>query len=71
MKTLYKADVHVKGGREGVIKSADNRLELKLTPPKELGGSGAGVNPEQLFAAGYGACFNQPCVTSPSKRKST
>jgi len=68
MKTLYKADVHVKGGREGVIKSADNRLELKLTPPKELGGSGAGVNPEQLFAAGYGACF-ESAVRYVAKQK--
>lgn len=56
---LYKTQVKVTGGREGKIQSADGKLELTLTPPKELGGpaNGTGTNPEQLFAAGYGACF--------------
>ena len=58
MKTLYTAQVDVTGGREGKAKSSDNRLELTLTPPKELGGPATGgTNPEQLFAAGYSACF--------------
>lgn len=60
---LYTAKVHVTGGRAaGAAKSDDGNLELKLALPKELGGaagnnSGA-TNPEQLFAAGYGACFD-------------
>lgn len=45
------------GGRDGVVKTHDNALDLKMTPPKEMDGSGEGVNPEQLFAAGYAACF--------------
>lgn len=59
MKALYQTQVHVSGGREGKIQSTDGRLELSLVPPKELGGPalGQGTNPEQLFAAGYGACF--------------
>lgn len=57
MKKLYTASVHVKGGREGRATSSDSRFEVELTPPKELGGSGTGANPEQFFAAGYGACF--------------
>lgn len=57
MSVLYTAEVHVKGGREGSIKSNDGRLEARLTFPTALGGNGEGTNPEQLFAAGYGACF--------------
>lgn len=53
-KTLYTADVHVTGGREGAAKSSDGRLDLKLSTP---GGPGTGTNPEQLFAAGWSACF--------------
>ena len=55
---LYTAHATSTGGREGTSKSSDGALEAKLTTPKELGGSGAfGTNPEQLFAAGYSACF--------------
>ena len=55
---LYKAHAHATGGREGHAVSSDNVLDVKLTTPKELGGAGAiGSNPEQLFAAGYSACF--------------
>ncbi|NHZ96314.1 organic hydroperoxide resistance protein [Massilia sp. CCM 8734] len=55
---LYRASVTVTGGREGRAVSADNTLNLTLTTPSELGGTGApGSNPEQLFAAGYSACF--------------
>ncbi|HWW55616.1 MAG TPA: organic hydroperoxide resistance protein [Sphingopyxis sp.] len=53
-KTLYTAAVHVTGGRDGTAKSSDGRLEVKLSTP---GGPGAGTNPEQLFAAGWSACF--------------
>jgi osmotically inducible protein OsmC len=57
-KVLYRAKVTASGGREGKAVSSDNVLDVKLTTPKELGGAGAiGTNPEQLFAAGYSACF--------------
>ena len=57
-KVLYRATASATGGRDGHILSSDNVLEAKVTTPKELGGSGAtGTNPEQLFAAGYSACF--------------
>ena len=58
MNALYTADVKIVGGREGSIESSDGVLKHSLSMPKELGGSGgAGTNPEQLFAAGYGACY--------------
>lgn len=57
-KVLYRAHATATGGREGVAKSSDGILDVKLTTPKELGGNGLpGTNPEQLFAAGYSACF--------------
>ncbi|MEU4547302.1 organic hydroperoxide resistance protein [Nonomuraea dietziae] len=54
---LYTAQAHVAGGRNGRGRTSDGRLELDLRQPKELGGNGEGVNPEQLFAIGYAACF--------------
>jgi Ohr subfamily peroxiredoxin len=45
------------GGRDGHVKSADGRIDLDTRPPKAMGGSGEGTNPEQLFSAGYAACF--------------
>ena len=57
-KVLYRAEATSTGGREGSSRSSDGVLDLKLTTPKELGGNGLpGTNPEQLFAAGYSACF--------------
>jgi len=57
-KTLYTAVATATGGREGTVRSSDGIVDLRLTPPREMGGSGApGSNPEQLFAAGYSACF--------------
>jgi len=56
-KRLYTAVATATGGRDGRAKSDDGTLDLALVPPKSLGGSGAGTNPEQLFAAGYAACF--------------
>jgi osmotically inducible protein OsmC len=57
-KVLYTATATSTGGRDGRATSSDNSFELNLTTPKELGGNGAhGTNPEQLFAAGYSACF--------------
>jgi osmotically inducible protein OsmC len=57
MDILYKAVVTSTGGRDGAAKSSDGLLEVKLAAPKELGGGGGATNPEQLFAAGYSACF--------------
>ena len=57
-KALYTAHATSTGGRTGTIESSDGALKLPLITPKELGGAGgAGTNPEQLFAAGYSACF--------------
>ncbi|GAA3399020.1 organic hydroperoxide resistance protein [Cryptosporangium minutisporangium] len=56
-QALYTADAHVVGGRSGRGRTSDGRLEVELEQPKELGGSGEGTNPEQLFAVGYAACF--------------
>lgn len=58
MQTLYTAHAHATGGREGSAATEDGRLSVTLSTPKELGGgAGPGTNPEQLFAAGYAACF--------------
>lgn len=53
-KVIYTARTHTTGGREGGSRSDDGRLDVKLSPP---GMGGSGTNPEQLFAAGYSACF--------------
>lgn len=53
-KTLYTAHTHTTGGRDGAARSSDGRLEIQLSSP---GSAGAGTNPEQLFAAGWSACF--------------
>ena len=59
MKTLYTAEALTTGdGRDGHARSSDGRLDLQLAIPKEMGGSGDGTNPEQLFAIGYAACFH-------------
>ncbi|WP_340561712.1 MULTISPECIES: organic hydroperoxide resistance protein [Streptomyces] len=54
---LYTAVATAENGRDGKVASSDGQLEVVVNPPKEMGGSGAGTNPEQLFAAGYSACF--------------
>jgi osmotically inducible protein OsmC len=53
-KILYTGKTHTTGGRDGAAQSNDSRLDIKLSPP---GTSGTGTNPEQLFAAGWSACF--------------
>ncbi len=58
MEVLYKAKATSRGGRGGNVKSADGILNLELRPPKEMGGEEGYNNPEQLFAAGYAACFD-------------
>ena len=58
VNVLYKTSAKATGGRDGSAATLDGSLNVKLTTPKELGGGGgAGNNPEQLFAAGYAACF--------------
>ncbi|WP_444892306.1 organic hydroperoxide resistance protein [Microbulbifer sp. TRSA001] len=58
MQTVYTAVATANGGRDGEAQSSDGKLSVKLSIPKELGGPGGdGTNPEQLFAAGYSACF--------------
>lgn len=57
MEKLYTASVTASGGRDGHIKSADGILDLELRKPKELDGQGGATNPEQLFAAAWGACY--------------
>ena len=56
-KVLYTAHAKATGGRDGRATTSDGLLDVKLAPPKELGGMGGATNPEQLFAAGYSACF--------------
>src|SRR5256885_4950733 len=58
MKILYTAEAVVEGGREGHGRTSDGRLDVALSVPEAMGGSGGpGTNPEQLFAVGYAACF--------------
>ncbi len=58
MKTMYTASATTSGARDGHVQSSDGVLDLELSSPREMGGkSGSGTNPEQLFAAGYSACF--------------
>ncbi|MBW9205868.1 organic hydroperoxide resistance protein [Mumia sp. zg.B53] len=59
VKTLYTAEALSTGdGRDGHASSSDGRLDVELAIPAEMGGSGEGTNPEQLFAVGYAACFH-------------
>jgi lipoyl-dependent peroxiredoxin len=67
-KVLYTAKVHTTGGRDGASRSDDGRLDIKLSPP---GPSGTGTNPEQLFAAGWSACFLSAMGLVASKMKIT
>lgn len=57
MEKLYTATVTAAGGRDGHIKSSDGILDMELRKPKELDGQGGATNPEQLFAAAWGACY--------------
>ena len=54
---VYTAKATATGGRDGSARTEDGSLDVKLSPPKEMGGDGKGNNPEQLFAAGYAACY--------------
>ncbi len=65
-KVLYTAKTHTTGGREGASRSSDGRLDVKLSRP---GATGNGTNPEQLFAAGWSACFEGAMGLAALKRK--
>ena len=65
-KVLYTANAHTTGGREGASRSSDGRLDVKLTTP---GAAGNGTNPEQLFAAGWSACFMSAIAEVARQRK--
>ncbi|GAA0570900.1 organic hydroperoxide resistance protein [Craurococcus roseus] len=70
MQVLYTATATATGGRQGRIRSSDGVLDLSLAHPKELGGpGGAATNPEQLFAAGYAACFENALLRVARERK--
>lgn len=62
MSALYSTKVTAVGGRAGTVKSDDGLLDLALALPKALGGKGGATNPEQLFAAGYAACFENAVI---------
>ncbi|MEV6169440.1 organic hydroperoxide resistance protein [Streptomyces sp. NPDC051954] len=61
-KIVFVAEATAHGGRDGYVTSQDGQIELKVAMPPELGGDGNGTNPEQLFAAGYSACFHSALV---------
>jgi Ohr subfamily peroxiredoxin len=70
VKVLYTAEATVSGGRTGTAKSSDGNLDVTLATPKEMGGEGGtGTNPEQLFAAGYSACFESALLTVARRLK--
>jgi osmotically inducible protein OsmC len=69
MKVLYTADVTATGARSGHAVSSDNLLDVKLALPPGLGGSGGATNPEQLFGAGYAACFGGAVEYLAAQRK--
>jgi osmotically inducible protein OsmC len=69
-KVLYTAEATVTGGREGHARTSDGRLDVDLDVPGDMGGTnGPGTNPEQLFAAGYAACFQSTMLRYASSRK--
>jgi Ohr subfamily peroxiredoxin len=69
-KVLYTAEAHVRGGRiHGHGRTSDGALEVELRIPTEMGGEGGGTNPEQLFAIGYAACFENALGTVARRAK--
>jgi Ohr subfamily peroxiredoxin len=69
-RSIYTAEAHVTGGRaEGHGRTSDGALEVDLRTPEELGGSGGGTNPEQLFAIGYAACFESAIGAVARRRR--
>ena len=69
-RVIYTAQAHVTGGRvAGHGRSSDGALEVDIRAPVEMGGSGGGTNPEQLFAVGYAACFESALGAAGRRRK--
>jgi Ohr subfamily peroxiredoxin len=69
-RAIYTAEAHVTGGRaEGHGRTSDGALEVALRAPEEMGGSGGGTNPEQLFAIGYAACFESALGVAARRRR--
>ena len=69
-KILYTAEAITAGGRSGHSRTTDGRLEVQLSVPGDMGGDGGpGTNPEQLFAVGYGACFQSALLAVAQGRK--
>ncbi|MFG1806269.1 organic hydroperoxide resistance protein [Streptomyces sp. NPDC049040] len=66
---LYTAVATAENGRDGRVATDDGKLDVIVNPPVELGGSGAGTNPEQLFAAGYSACFQSALAVVARRAK--
>jgi Ohr subfamily peroxiredoxin len=69
MTVLYKTQATAKAGRNGNVATDDNLLNVDLSYPKEMGGNGTGTNPEQLFAAGYAACFSNAVLHIAREKK--
>ena len=68
-KPLYTAEATAVGGREGHVRSADGLVDVDLRPPVEMGGPGGATNPEELFAAGYAACFQSALAVVARRSK--
>lgn len=69
MTPIYQVAANAKAGRNGQVTTEDGQVDLGLSYPKEMGGSGAGNNPEQLFAAGYAACFSNAILHVAQQQK--
>jgi lipoyl-dependent peroxiredoxin len=68
-KPLYTAEATAVGGREGHVRSVDGLVDVDLQPPVEMGGPGGATNPEELFAAGYAACFQSALAVVARRSK--
>jgi osmotically inducible protein OsmC len=68
-KPLYTAEATAVGGREGHVRSIDGLVDVDLQPPVEMGGPGGATNPEELFAAGYAACFQSALAVVARRSK--
>ena len=70
MSTIYSVEaLSTGGGRDGHVSTADRAIDFEMRAPKELGGSGEGLNPEQLFAAGFAACYHSALHAVARQRK--